>query len=80
MKILVIGGAGYIGSHVAYALLQKNYKVTVYDNLSLGREENLFPEAEFVKGDILDYETLLKTMKKGFDGLVHLAAFKAAGE
>ncbi len=80
MNILVIGGAGYIGSHVARALLDKNYTVTVYDNLSSGCRENLFKEASFVEGDILDAELLKKTMQQGFDGLVHLAAFKAAGE
>jgi len=80
MKILVIGGAGYIGSHVARALLDQGHSVTVYDNLSTGRPENLFEDETFVKGDILDYPALLETMGQGFDGLVHLAAFKAAGE
>lgn len=80
MKILVIGGAGYIGSHVARALLDKGYQVTVYDNLSSGCMENIFSDASFVKGDILDEQFLNATMLKGFDGLIHLAAFKAAGE
>lgn len=80
MNILVIGGAGYIGSHVARALLDKGHTVTVYDNLSSGTRENIFDDEQFVEGDILDSERLLTTMKAGFDGLVHLAAFKAAGE
>jgi len=80
MNILVIGGAGYIGSHVTRALLDKSHNVTVFDNLSSGKRENLFSEAAFVEGDILDYDTLVQTMADGFDGLVHLAAFKAAGE
>lgn len=79
-KILIVGGAGYIGSHVARAFLDKQHAVTVYDNLSSGCRENIFPESRFVLGDILDYGLLLETMKKGFDGIVHLAAFKAAGE
>lgn len=79
MDVLVIGGAGYIGSHVVKALLKDGCKVTVYDNLSSGLEQNLFDEAEFVKGDILDYEKLLE-VSKGFDAIIHLAAFKAAGE
>jgi UDP-glucose 4-epimerase len=79
-KILIVGGAGYIGSHVARAFLDKKYAVTVYDNLSSGCRENIFPESRFVPGDILEYGHLLETMKKGFDGIVHLAAFKAAGE
>jgi UDP-glucose 4-epimerase len=80
MKILVIGGAGYIGSHVAREFLDRGYEVTVFDNLSTGREENLFSDAEFVRGDIFDAGTLAEVMNRGFDGCVHLAALKAAGE
>lgn len=80
MKILVIGGAGYIGSHVVLALMSENYKICVYDNLSSGRKENLFNENDFMHGDILDYDKLLKVVGSGFDCIVHLAAFKAAGE
>ena len=80
MKILVIGGAGYIGSHVARCLLDAGHEITVLDNLSTGCRENLFPEASFIEGDILDTQLLADTMEKGFDGMVHLAAFKAAGE
>ncbi len=80
MKVLVIGGAGYIGSHVARAFLDKGAEVTVFDNLSTGVRENLFPEARFEEGDILDYRRLEGVMKGGYDALVHLAAFKAAGE
>ncbi|MCL2690051.1 MAG: UDP-glucose 4-epimerase GalE [Chitinispirillia bacterium] len=80
MKVLVIGGAGYIGSHVSRVLLDRGHKVTVFDNLSSGCRENLFDEAAFVKGDILDTAALSETMNSGFDALIHLAAFKAAGE
>jgi UDP-glucose 4-epimerase len=79
-KILVIGGAGYIGSHVARAFLDRGDNVTVFDNLSSGRRENLFQDAAFVQGDILDYPLLRSVMDKGFDALIHLAALKAAGE
>jgi len=79
-SVLVIGGAGYIGSHVVQALLDEQYTVTVFDNLSSGRMENLFPSAAFIQGDILDYDNLRKTMEGGFDAIVHLAALKAAGE
>ena len=79
-SVLIIGGAGYIGSHVAREFLDNRYSVAVYDNLSSGCRENLFSEARFVEGDILDYGFLRDTMKEGFDGIVHLAAFKAAGE
>ena len=80
MKLLVIGGAGYIGSHVVRALLDSKYSVTVFDNLSSGRRINLFKEAEFVEGDILDADALHAVMTRGFDAVFHFAAFKAAGE
>ena len=76
-KILVVGGAGYIGSHVVKALLEENYEVTVYDNLSTGQEINLFAEAKFIKGDILDVAQLDSVMSSGFDAVVHLAAKKS---
>lgn len=80
MRVLIIGGAGYIGSHVALACLDKGYKVTVFDNLSTGCRENLFDECEFHEADILDPDTLKNVMASGFDVIIHLAAFKAAGE
>ncbi|MDD5673824.1 MAG: UDP-glucose 4-epimerase GalE [Chitinivibrionales bacterium] len=81
MNVLVVGGAGYIGSHVVRALLDKKYGVTVFDNLSSGSRENLFAEAQFIQGDILDRAALSEAMQDGaFGGLIHLAAFKAAGE
>ena len=81
MKILVLGGAGYIGSHVVRRLLDRDHEVTVFDNLSTGTEENLFPEARFIRGDILNPEELTGGVtEEGYDGAVHLAAFKAAGE
>ncbi|MDR1177983.1 MAG: UDP-glucose 4-epimerase GalE [Spirochaetaceae bacterium] len=79
MNILIIGGAGYIGSHVAREFLDRGHKVTVFDNLSSGLRENLFPEAAFVHGDILRYEDLRKAMR-GQEAAVYLAAFKAVGE
>jgi UDP-glucose 4-epimerase len=80
MNVLVVGGAGYIGSHVARALLDKKHTVTVFDNLSSGTRENLFPEAGFIEGDIGNAKQITDAMKKGFDAFIHLAAFKAAGE
>ncbi len=80
MRILVIGGAGYIGSHVTRAFLDKGYEVTVFDNLQTGFRENLFEEAHFVHGDIMRTEQLQAVMAGGYDGCVHLAALKAAGE
>ena len=80
MRILVIGGAGYIGSHVARAFLDRGYEVTVFDNLQTGLRENLFADARFVHGDIMRPEQLRALMAGGFDGCVHLAAMKAAGQ
>ena len=81
MKILVIGGAGYIGSHVARAFLDRGYEVTVFDNLQAGLRENLFDDARFVHGDVMRPEQLRSVMAGGgFDGCVHLAALKAAGQ
>ena len=80
MKILVIGGAGYIGSHVTREFLDRDYSVTVFDNLSFGTRRNLFDEARFVHGDIMQPLQLRELMAEGFDGCVHLAALKAAGE
>lgn len=79
MKVLVVGGAGYIGSHVAKALIQSGHMVTVFDNLSSGQKINLFSQNVFVEGDILDYKALCQAMK-GHDAVVHLAAKKAVGE
>lgn len=80
MHILVIGGAGYIGSHVVKALLNRNMKVTVFDNLSSGTKLNLFEKADFIEGDILNYEQILFAMKQNIDGIVLLAGKKAVGE
>lgn len=80
MKVLVIGGAGYIGSHVVKELMSKGHTVTVFDNLSSGLIQNLFPENEFIAGDILHPEDLEAAFARGFDAFIHLAAFKAAGE
>ena len=81
MNVIVFGGAGYIGSHVVKALLNAGHSVTVFDNLSSGREENLFKQAGFIKGDILDQIELSDAFQSAdFDAAVHLAAFKAAGE
>ena len=80
MRILVIGDAGYIGSHVARAFLDRGMEVTVFDNLQTGLRENLFEDARFVHGDIMRPEQLRAEMAKGYDGCVHLAALKAAGQ
>jgi UDP-glucose 4-epimerase len=73
-RVLVTGGAGFIGSHVADRFLAEGWEVTVLDDLSSGREENLNERARFVRGDITTPEAA--TLVKGgrFDVLCHLAA------
>ncbi|OGH00943.1 MAG: UDP-glucose 4-epimerase GalE [Candidatus Lambdaproteobacteria bacterium RIFOXYD1_FULL_56_27] len=79
-KILIVGGAGYIGSHVALAFQEAGATVVVLDNLSTGRRENLQPGMELIEGD-LQLPGLLADLFRGhFDGVIHLAAQKAAGE
>ncbi len=80
MKVLIVGGAGYIGSHVVRAFLDKNHEVTVFDNLTSGCRENLFAGAAFIRGDIRTPDEINAAMNRGFDGFIHLAAYKAAGE
>jgi UDP-glucose 4-epimerase len=80
MNVLVIGGAGYIGSHVTRELLDKGHRATVFDNLSFGLRENLFPEAGFIHGDIMDYQALRRAAGGDFEAIIYLAALKAAGE
>jgi UDP-glucose 4-epimerase len=80
-NIFVVGGAGYIGSHVVCCLLDQEYKVTVFDNLSTGSINNIFEGVKFIQGDILDYSALLSAMEQEkYDGVIHLAGLKAAGE
>ena len=78
-KILVVGGAGYIGSHVQKQLIEDGFEVVVFDNLSSGDKSNILSGAKFIEGDILDKDALVKAMN-GVDGVVHLAAKKAVGE
>lgn len=80
MHVLVIGGAGYIGSHVVKELLKNDIKVTVFDDLSTGQEINLFPAAHFVKGTILDADALGRVMCQNVDAVIFLAGKKAVGE
>ncbi|MBO8436156.1 MAG: UDP-glucose 4-epimerase GalE [Spirochaetes bacterium] len=80
MKVLLFGGAGYIGTHVAMAFMDRGDTVGIYDNLSTGLRSNVPEGAEFYEGDILDRARVSEVLSKGWDAAVHLAAFKAAGE
>jgi len=77
--VLVVGGAGYIGSHVVKALRNAGKSPVVFDNLSSGLRENLLPGIPFILGDTLKPEQLEPAMK-GVDSIIHMAALKAAGE
>ena len=79
-KILVIGGAGYIGSHVVKELLDGGYEALVFDDMSTGQEVNLFKEAGFIKGNILDRKALDGAISQNIDAVIHLAGKKAVGE
>lgn len=81
MKILITGGAGYIGGTVARLLLQRGHSVVVYDNLSHGRRSMVPPGAEFVEGEVADragLEALFAASE--FAGVMHFAALIEAGE
>jgi len=74
-KILVTGGAGYIGSHTVLTLLESGYEVVVYDNLSTGKKEAVLPPAKLVVGDLEDQLKLEALFKKEkFTGIIHFAA------
>ena len=81
MTILVLGGAGYIGSHTVYELINNGENVVVIDNLQTGHEEALHPKAKFYKGDIRDREFLDEVFKKEkIDAVIHFAACSLVGE
>ncbi len=73
MRILITGGAGFIGSNLAEHLLAKGHAVTAFDNLSSGKKENLPPGAVLIKGDVRDTNAVANAMA-GQDAVVHLAA------
>ncbi len=81
MKILVTGGAGYIGGTVARILLAGGNDVTIFDNLCHSKRSAVPAGAEFVLGDLADRRLLEKTLSTGrFDGVMHFAALIEAGE
>ena len=79
MKVLVTGGAGYIGSHVVLALCEEGNNVVVLDDLSTGNREAVDKRALFIQGSTLNDDDLSKGLND-VDAVIHLAAFKAAGE
>ncbi|MFZ0074560.1 MULTISPECIES: UDP-glucose 4-epimerase GalE [Exiguobacterium] len=81
MAVLVVGGAGYIGSHAVYQLIDAGQEVVVIDHLKSGHREAVHPEARFYEGDIRDrafLDTVFGT--EVIDQVVHFAAFSLVGE
>ena len=80
MKLLVTGGAGYVGSHSVRALLDEGHDVVVLDNLSTGHKWAL-QDCELISVDLRDETNLLRSIKnRGFDGVLHFAAKSLVGE
>ena len=87
-KILVTGGAGYIGSHTVLELLNKNYEVVVVDNFSNSSFESLRRVQKITGKTVIFYEADIRDEAKmdeilsahSFDAVIHFAAFKAVGE
>lgn len=81
MCILVLGGAGYIGSHTALELIKAGYDVVIADNLVTGHRSAVPKEAKFYEGDIRDYDFLNDLFQKEtIDAVIHFAAYSLVGE
>lgn len=81
MKVLVTGGAGYIGSVVVEQLIKHGHQAVVYDNLSKGHRAAIAPEAVFVEGDLHEGEKLIRTLEdQQIEAVIHMAADSLVGE
>lgn len=81
MKILVLGGAGYIGSHTVKELIKSGSQVVIVDNLETGYKEAVHPDAQFYQGDIRDRAFMDNIFEKEkIDGVIHFAANSLVGE
>ncbi len=81
MSILVLGGAGYIGSHAVDQLINKGYEVIVIDNLQTGHRQSIHEKAKFYQGDIRDKKFMQDVFtKETIDGVIHFAASSLVGE
>ena len=82
MKILVLGGAGYIGSHTVYELTDAGEDVVIIDNLETGYKEAVHPKAKFYQGDLRDraFVDSVLDQETGIDAVIHFAANSLVGE
>ena len=80
MKVLVTGGAGYIGSVVASQLVEAGHETVVLDDLFKGHKEAIPEGTRFVQGSLLDAERCGEVLAEGFDGVMHFAALSLVGE
>ena len=82
MKVLVLGGAGYIGSHIVYELIENGAEVVIIDNLETGFAEAVHPEAVFYQGDLRDRSFLdtVLVKERDIDAVIHFAANSQVGE
>ncbi|HEV7860878.1 MAG TPA: UDP-glucose 4-epimerase GalE, partial [Pyrinomonadaceae bacterium] len=81
MRVLVTGGAGYIGSVVTEELVSDGHLAVVYDSLYKGHREAVVPGAKLVQADLMDGETLRRTLKEnGIEAVIHMAADSLVGE
>ena len=80
MKLLVTGGAGYIGSIVARQLLAAGHEVIVFDNLEQGHRAAVPDGANLIVADLLDREAVDAALEGGFDGAMHFAALALVSE
>ena len=80
-RILVTGGAGYIGSTVVHMLIDKGYEVVIVDNMSNGDPKLVHEKAKLYVADLVDFEELSKVFKNNkFDAVIHIAGYKAVAE
>lgn len=79
INILVIGGAGYIGSHMVKLLASRGCSVTTLDDLSSGHRDSIL-HGDFIEGNFGDEEVLDSVLSKGFDAVMHFASFIQVGE
>lgn len=81
MSILILGGAGYIGSHTAYELIDKGAEVVIIDNLETGHVEAVHPKARFYRGDIRNRGFMDSVFEKeDIQAVIHFAAYSLVGE